>query len=523
MTTILDILKNLKIKNYTTYGKDIAKVDETFFGKKQGKLVLVTAISPTKSGNGKTTVSIGLADALNKIKKTSAILSLREPSMGPVFGLKGGATGGGKCLLVPSSDINLHFTGDMHAITAANNLICACIDNSIYQGNPLDIDINKILFNRCLDCNDRALRSIEVGDKNNKRKENFIITPASEIMAILCLSSDFEDFRKRVSKIIVALSTKGKPIYVKDLEITDAVCSLMINAINPNLVRSLADTPAFVHGGPFANIAHGASSIIATKKALSYADYAITEAGFGADLGAEKFFNVVCPKLGKYPDAVVLIATVNALKYNGNGVLEAGLCNLKRHIENLKVKFNANLVVAVNKFTGDSKAELDFVINYCKRLGVDAAICDAYNNGASGAMDLANMVIKAASKTNNARSLYSSDLKIEKKIEKIAKEVYGAGSVSLSDNAKEKLKQINKLKLNSLPVIMAKTQYSFTADEKVLGAPTGFILEINDLQIKSGAGFIVAVCGKQLLMPALPKQPNACKVKLDRKKIVALD
>lgn len=514
---ILKTLEKLGIKNYTTYGEHIAKVDEESRGNKNGKLVLVSAISPTKSGNGKTTVSIGLAEALNR--EYAAVLSLREPSMGPVFGLKGGATGGGKCAVEPQVEINLHFTGDMHAITSANNLICACLDNSIFQGNPLDIDINKIMFNRCLDMNDRALRDIVIGDKNHKRKESFVITPASEIMAILCLSKNFAELKKKIANILIAKTTKDEPVYVKDLGITDAVCGVLINAIRPNLVETAAGTPAFVHGGPFANIAHGASTIIATNMALSYGDYCVTEAGFGADLGAEKFFDVVCPKLGRYPDCVVLIATVNAVKYNGEGVLKNGLCNLQRHIDNLSKKFGATVVVTVNKFGTDSQEEIDELLNFCKEQNIQACVCDSFANGADGAMELKDAVVAACNTASRPKSIYTSKKSIPEKIEAVATKIYGAGTVTYSDKAKETLDYIEKHGYSKFPVCLAKTQYSFSADEKLLGAPEGFEIHVADIQIRSGAGFIVAVCGKMLLMPALPKVPNACGMKLKGKQL----
>lgn len=515
MNKILDIINKLKIKKYTTFGENIAKVDESCYGKKHGKLILVTAISPTKNGNGKTTVSIGLADALNQ--KYSAVLSLREPSMGPVFGAKGGAAGGGKCLLIPASEIDLHFTGDMHAITSANNLICACIDNAIYQGNSLNIDPTSIFIKRCVDMNDRALRDIMIGDEKNRRREHFIITSATELMAILCLSNNFDDLKQKISQMVVAKSYDGKYITVKDLGICDAVSGLFYKAISPNLVTSIAGTPAFVHGGPFANIAHGASSIIATKMAMSYGDYAITEAGFGADLGAEKFFDVVCPKLGKFPDCVVLIVTMPALKTNGNGNYKDGLANLQRHIDNLKNKFGANIVVTINKFTGDDNKEIKNVINYCEEQGIHAAVCTAYSSGAKGAEELSKLVIEECQKPNNSHSLYDYNLSINKKIEKIAKETYGAGKVEFSSLAKQKLKEISKMKYDNYPVIIAKTQYSFSCDDKLLGAPTGFEFLVNDIELRTGAGFVVAVCGKQLLMPALGKHPNANKLKLKGK------
>ncbi len=517
MVDVENKLKEFNITNYCKVGQGIYKLDETKYGKKHGKLILVTAMSPTKSGNGKTTVSIGLADALSK--QYSTILSLREPSLGPVFGAKGGATGGGKCALVPSSKIDLHFSGDMHAITSANNLICACLDNHIFQGNELNIDINEIYISRALDMNDRALRDIVIGDKDHKRKEHFIITSATEIMAILCLSKNFKELQENVKKMVIAKSLDGKLITVDNLGISDSVCGLLSDAISSNAVLTKEDNLAFVHGGPFANIAHGASSIIATKMALSYADFVVTEAGFGADLGAEKFFDVVCPKLGKYPDAVVLIATIAALKENGYGDLNSGLKNLQKHIDNLTNLFGANLVVAVNNF-GDSDAEINYVIDYCNNQGIKACKFDGYKSGSKGAKELASLIIEESSKKCTCKSLYNEKLGISAKIDTIAKNVYGAKSVSYSKKAEQKIQELEKLGYGKLPVVIAKTQYSFSCDDKLFGAPTDFEIPVTDVELRAGAGFVVAVCGKQLLMPALGKNPRAKTLKLKGKELL---
>ncbi len=517
MADINKILKNLNIKGYTMYGSQIAKVSQQERGSKNGKLVLVTAISPTKSGNGKTTVSIGLADAL--CEHGTAILSLREPSLGPVFGLKGGATGGGASTIEPHDKINLHFTGDMHAITSANNLVCAALDNHIFFGNSLQINRQKVYISRCLDMNDRALRTVTL---SSGRKESFVITAASEFMALLTLSSDFADLKQRVDKLVVAENMARQPVTIADLGITDAVCSLLVDAINPNLVATKCGTPALVHGGPFANIAHGASSVIATKMALSFADYCVTEAGFGADLGGEKFFDIVCPKLNKYPDCVVLIATISALKEHGNGSISAGMCNLKKHLDNLKNLFGANVVVTINKFAEDIDSELNEAVALCQNLGAEVCICDCFAQGKSGAAELAAMVAKTCQKRNACKSLQKNDSNILQKIEDIATLVYGAGKVELSKEAQEQYNLLKEWNLANLPVVIAKTQYSFSTDDKLLGAPTGHILQVSQLQPRCGAGFIVAVCGKMLLMPGLPSTPNAQKIRLSGTKITSL-
>lgn len=520
MTTLEQIINRLGINNYTMLGKDIAKVDERCRGKKKGKLVLVTSISPTKSGNGKTTVSIGLADALNKT--STAMLSLREPSMGPVFGMKGGATGGGKTTIDPQDKINLHFTGDFHAITAANNLVCAALDNHIYWGNNLQIEPDTICINRCLDCNDRALRSVEIGTGANRRKESFVITAASEFMAIFCLAKDFADLKARVARLVVAANKQGNPVTVNDLGITDAVCCLLTEAINPNLVLTRSGTPAFVHGGPFANIAHGASSVIATKMALSCADYCVTEAGFGADLGGEKFFDIVAPVLGQYPDCVVLVATIAALKEHGNGDVNAGIVNLQKHLNNLQGSiFRANVVVAINKFEGDSEEDIAKVFKFCKTLNTPVCVCDSFSKGAEGATELAQLVIEGCQWPNSCCSLQDAKSTVEQNLRRVASFVYSADSkkIAYSPKSQQALKTLQKWGFNNLPVVIAKTQYGFD-DKGSLGAPVGHVLHVDDLIPRVGAGFVVAVCGKMMLMPGLSKQPNANNIKLDGSKIL---
>ena len=518
---LIDVINGLGIKNYTMLGQDIAKVDETCRGRKKGKLVLVTSISPTASGNGKTTVSIGLAQAINAAGK-KAILSLREPSLGPVFGLKGGATGGGKTTIEPQDKINLHFTGDFGAITSANNLICASVDNHIYWGNKLQINPNKIYINRCLDCNDRALRNVTIGSGNAARNESFVITAASELMAIFCLATSFKDLTQRVARLVVAEDKAGMPITVQDLGITDAVCCLLTSAINPNLVLTSGGTAAFVHGGPFANIAHGASSVIATKMALSYGDYCVTEAGFGSDLGGEKFFDVVSPVLGKYPDCVVLVATIAALREHGNGDINAGIINLQAHINILSQTFGANVVVAINKFAGDTATDINAVLQFCTILQISACVCTSYTDGTAGAAQLAKLVINACKQPNMCASLQQPD-DIKNNIQRVAQFVYNANSkkTEYSAKAEQAIKTLTKWGYGKLPVIIAKTQYGLD-DKGTLGAPIGHVLHVGDIQPRIGAGYIVAICGKMLLLPGLPKTPNANNIKLKGTKIIGL-
>lgn len=527
---IKNIAKKLGLtaRDIFLYGDTKAKVTKkTTKAREDSKLVLVTAINPTSAGIGKTTVSIGIADALNQLGE-SVCLALREPSLGPVFGIKGGATGGGHSQVIPMADINLHFTGDFHAITSANNLLCSMIDNHIFQGNELNIDEEKILFHRCLDLNDRALRSVTVGQTKieQPRKDSFTITAASEIMAIMCLSKNLADLKTRLGNILVAVSKKGKPIYAKDLQAQDAMAILLEQALYPNLVQTLEGTPALVHLGPFANIAHGCNSITATKLSMSLAKYTITEAGFGADLGAEKFLDLKCRIAELKPNAVVLVATIQALKLHG-GVskdnlkeenlvaLEEGMGNLLRHIEIIKSVYKLPLVVTLNKYTSDSPREVELVLNKLKSLNVKYAINDAWALGGEGAIDLAKTVMSACEEDNSKFS-YSYELEdsIEKKITDIAKSVYGADGVELLEPAKEAIKTIEKLKLSHYPVVIAKTQYSLSDNAKLIGAPKGFTITIRDIEIRNGAGFLVALAGDMMLMPGLSKKPAATGMKI---------
>lgn len=508
------------------YGKFKAKIYPRL-EPSNSKLILVTATNPTPYGEGKTTMSIGLADALNSLGK-KVCLALREPSLGPVFGIKGGAAGGGYSQLAPMEDLNLHFTGDFHAITSANNLISAMIDNSLYQENPLKIE--KILWKRCMDMNDRALRFVTVGQGGRTdgvpREDGFNITAASEIMAVLCLATSLSDLKERVANIMVAYDSDKKPIYVRDLGCQDAVCILLKDAIKPNLFQTLEHTPTLVHGGPFANIAHGCNSVIATKTALNLADYVITEAGFGSELGAEKFLDIKCRVAEIKPSAVVLVSTIRSLKYNGEAnkdeitkpdmnALKKGIENLGGHIENLKGKFGQNVVVALNKFGFDTDEEINFVKEYCRELGVEVAVCENFLKGGKGALELAELVLKACDKPNKINFTYEMSDDTKTKIEKVAKEIYGAGEVVFEEAALKKLEMIKELNLSHLPVCIAKTQYSFSDDAKLLGRAKGFTFSVKDLDIRTGAGFIVAVCGKIMLMPGLPKVPAAVNMKID--------
>ena len=509
-------LKNSEIVQYGDYKAKITKKIKPT----NNKLVLVTAINPTSAGIGKTTVSIGLADALNYLGD-SVCLALREPSLGPVFGVKGGATGGGHSQVVPMTDINLHFNGDFHAITSANNLLSSMIDNHIFQGNELNIDPEKIFFHRCLDVNDRSLRSVTVSQTKieNPRQDGFTITAASEIMAIMCLSKDINDLKKRLGNIMIALNKKGKPVYAKDLKIADAMAILLKDAMYPNLVQTLEGTPALIHLGPFANIAHGCNSINATKLSMSLAEYTITEAGFGADLGAEKFLDLKCRIADIKPNCVVLVSTIQALKLHGGvskdnlkeenlDALKLGIGNLLRHIDIIRNTFKLPLVVTLNKYSSDSPLEVETVLNKLEELNVSYSINDAWALGGVGAIDLANKV-KEACKQDNSQFSYSYNLddSVEKKIEDIAKNVYGANGVKFSEEAKKSLETINKLKLNHYPIIIAKTQYSLSDNAKLIGAPTNFEITIRDIEIRNGAGFLVALAGDMLLMPGLSKTP----------------
>ena len=509
------------------YGKYKAKISletiKRLENNQDGKLILVTAINPTPAGEGKTTTMIGLAQAMNKIGKKT-IVAMREPSLGPCFGIKGGAAGGGYAQVVPMEDINLHFTGDIHAITTANNLISAMLDNSLQQGNPLNIDERQIVWKRVVDLNDRALRHIVVGlgGKANgvPREDGFDITVASEIMGILCLANDLSDLKSRVARIIVAYTRDGSPVTVEDLKATGAVTLLLKDAIKPNLVQTLDHTPVFVHGGPFANIAHGCNSVMATKLALKLAPYTVTEAGFGADLGAEKFLDIKCRQAGLKPDAVVIVATVRALKMHGgmdkkelaNENLEAlrkGIANLEKHIENI-TKYGLPAIVAINAFPTDTKAELDLLEEICNAKGVKVALSEVWAKGADGGIELANGLIDLLeNKENNFKPIYDLDLPIDEKIKTIAREIYGADDVIFTKKAKTNIKKLTDLGLDKLPICIAKTQYSLSDDASLLGRPTGFNIEINDLIPNTGSGFLVAISGDIMRMPGLPKVPAA--------------
>lgn len=518
------------------YGHYKAKLSETLYSKlafkNDGKLILVTAINPTPAGEGKTTVSVGLAEAMAKIGK-KAMLALREPSLGPVFGIKGGAAGGGYAQVVPMEDINLHFTGDMHAITSANNLLCAMIDNHMQQGNELQIDQRRIMFKRCLDMNDRALRNIIIGlgGKVNgiPREDGFQITVASEIMAILCLATDLSDLKERIGNILVAYNLKGEPVFARDLGACGAITALLKDALKPNLVQTLENTPAFIHGGPFANIAHGCNSIRATMLALKLGDYCITEAGFGSDLGAEKFFDIKCRYGGLTPSCVVLVATIRALKYNGGvfktdlekenmWALEKGIINLQTHIENMH-KYHIPVVVAINKFHTDTEQEIEFVTNFCSQLGVEVSMCEVFAKGSEGGVDLAQKVCETielcAENENSFKPLYDTDLPIKAKIETIAKEIYRADGVTYTTQAEKAIKEIEGIGFRDLPVCIAKTQYSLSDNPALLGKPKNFKITVRDAKLSSGAGFIVVYTGDIMTMPGLPKAPSALKIDCD--------
>lgn len=504
---------------------DLAKRLEN---KPDGKLILVTAINPTPAGEGKTTTTVGLGQAMSKIGK-NAIIALREPSLGPVFGIKGGAAGGGYAQVVPMEDINLHFTGDMHAITAANNLLCAILDNHLQQGNQLNIDPRRVLFKRCMDMNDRALRFVNVGlgGKANgvPREDGFQITVASEVMAILCLAADLQDLKERLGNILVAYTYDNRPVYAKDLQVNGSMAVLLKDAIKPNLVQTLENTPALMHGGPFANIAHGCNSVRATKLALKLADYTITEAGFGSDLGAEKFLDIKCRYAGLAPSAIVVVATLRALKYNGGvpkadtakpnvEAVKAGLCNLAAHVENMK-KYGVPVVVAINHFLTDSDEEVEVLENYCRENDVEFALSDVFAKGGEGGIELAHKVVKACEKPANFAPIYDVDLPIKKKIETIAKTIYGADGVTYSSEANKAIAEIEKLGKDKLPICMAKTQYSLSDDATKLGRPTGFKINIRDVKLSAGAGFIVALSGAIMTMPGLGKEPAAYRIDID--------
>ena len=509
------------------YGKYKAKLSDELIrrvsDRKDGKLILVTAINPTPAGEGKTTTSVGLGEAFGRLGKR-AVIALREPSLGPCFGIKGGAAGGGYAQVVPMEDLNLHFTGDFHAITSANNLLAALLDNHIQQGNQLGIDPRQIVWKRCMDMNDRVLRNIVVGLGSKMdgmvREDHFVITVASEIMAILCLADDMHDLKRRLGRIIVAYTFDGKPVTADDLKATGAMAALLKDALKPNLIQTLEHTPAIVHGGPFANIAHGCNSVRATKTALKLADYVITEAGFGADLGAEKFFDIKCRKAGLAPDAVVLVATVRALKYNGGvakadlgtenlDALKKGIVNLEKHIENLQ-KFGVPVVVTLNSFVTDTKAETDYVEQFCRERGCEFALSEVWEKGGKGGIELANKVLLTLEqKESHFKPLYPDDMSLEDKIATVAREIYGADGVTYSAAAKKELKRIADMGMSSFPVCMAKTQYSLSDDQTKLGRPNGFTINVREVYVSAGAGFVVAVTGSIMTMPGLSKNPAA--------------
>lgn len=534
MKKIVDIASEIGIKEdeIEPYGHYKAKISDDLIkrlqDKEDGKLVLVTAVNPTPAGEGKTTVSIGLGQGMHKIGK-NAVIALREPSLGPVFGIKGGAAGGGYSQVVPMEDINLHFTGDMHAITSANNLMCAILDNHIQQGNVLGIDQRRVLIKRCLDMNDRALRNIvcSLGGKLNgiPREDHFIITVASEVMAILCLAEDLFDLKKRLGNILVAYTYDGKPVYCRDIQADGAMTVLLKDAIKPNLVQTLENTPVIMHGGPFANIAHGCNSIRATKTALKLGDYCITEAGFGSDLGAEKFLDIKCRFAGIKPSCIVLVSTVRSMKYNGGvakteltkenmAALEKGSVNLGAHIDNLK-KFGVPVVVAINHFYADTDREIEFVKNFCESKGADFSVTKCFAEGGIGSMDLAEKVVKACEKENNFHHLYDLDMPIYEKIETIAKEIYGADGVDYTKEAKKSIDEFIELGADKIPVCMAKTQYSLSDNPNALGRPAGFRITVSSASLSNGAGFIVLQTGSIMTMPGLSKTPAAYSINID--------
>ena len=532
---IKEIAKSLSIEedDLELYGKYKAKLPlslvDKYSDRPDGKLILVTAINPTPAGEGKTTVTVGLGEAMSKIGK-NAVIALREPSMGPVFGIKGGAAGGGYAQVIPMEDINLHFTGDMHAITAANNLLCAIIDNHIQQGNELSIDPRRILFKRCLDMNDRALRNVIVGlgGKLNgvPREDGFMITVASEVMAILCLASDIDDLKLRLGRILVAYTYDGKPVYAKDLQVVGAMAALLKDAIKPNLVQTLENTPALMHGGPFANIAHGCNSVTATKLGLKLADYCITEAGFGADLGAEKFLDIKCRYAGLKPSCIVIVATIRALKYNGGvaksdlkyenvSALEKGIVNLQTHIENMK-KYGVPVVVAINRFMTDTDEEIKFIEDFCEKQDVLVSLTEVFANGGNGGVDLAKKVVKTIEKKpSDFKPLYNAELPIKEKLDIIAREIYRADGVVYTKSAEKAIAEIEALGKDKLPVCVAKTQYSLSDDQTKLGKPENFTITVRDVRLSAGAGFIVALTGDIMTMPGLSKQPAAYCIDVD--------
>ena len=535
MEPITEVAKRLDIREdeLELYGKYKAKFSDELLERLKdepdGKLVLVTAINPTPAGEGKTTTSVGLGQAFGKLGK-KAVIALREPSLGPCFGIKGGAAGGGYAQVVPMEDLNLHFTGNFHAITSANNLLAALLDNHIQQGNELGIDPRQIIWKRCLDMNDRVLRNVVVGLGSKMdgmvREDHFVITVASEIMAVLCLADDMEDLKRRLGNIIVAYNFEGKPVTADDLHATGSMAALLKDALKPNLIQTLEHTPAIVHGGPFANIAHGCNSVRATKAALKLSDIVVTEAGFGADLGAEKFLDIKCRKAGLKPDAVVLVATVRALKYNGGvpkenlsdenlEALKKGIVNLEKHIENLQ-KYHVPVVVTLNSFVSDTEAEVAYIENFCKERGCEFALSEVWEKGGEGGIALANKVLETLEKKeSHFAPIYEDSLSLEEKIETIAKEIYGADGVTYSPAAKKELKRITDMGMGHFPVCMAKTQYSLSDDPKKLGRPSGFTVNVREVYVSAGAEFVVAVNGSIMTMPGLPKKPAAFGIDVD--------
>ena len=537
MKPITEVAEQLGIQadELELYGKYKAKISDEYMKRiannPDGKLILVTAINPTPAGEGKTTVTVGLGEAFGKLNK-NAIIALREPSLGPCFGIKGGAAGGGYAQVVPMEDLNLHFTGDFHAITAANNLLAALLDNHIQQGNELRIDPRQVVWKRCMDMNDRVLRNIVVGLGNKMdgtvREDHFVITVASEIMAVLCLAKDMEDLKERLSQIVVAYDYDGKTVRAGQLNAVGAMAALLKDALKPNLIQTLEHTPALVHGGPFANIAHGCNSVRATKTALKIADYVITEAGFGADLGAEKFFDIKCRKAGLKPDAVVLVATIRALKYNGGvpkadlntenlDALAKGIVNLEKHIENLQ-KYGVPVVVTLNAFVADTEAEVQFVKDFCEKKGCEFALAEVWAKGGEGGIPLAEKVIETIeTKESNFKVLYEDSLSLKEKIETVAKEIYGAGSVNYAPAVLKQLEKLESLGYGDLPVCMAKNQYSLSDDPNKLGRPEGFEMSVREVYVSAGAGFVVVLTGAIMTMPGLPKRPAAERIDVDEK------
>lgn len=540
MLPIQEVASSLGIREdeLELYGKYKAKLSDELMedikDRPNGKLILVTAINPTPAGEGKTTTSVGLGQAFGKLGK-KAVIALREPSLGPCFGIKGGAAGGGYAQVVPMEDLNLHFTGDFHAITSANNLLAALLDNHIQQGNELGIDPRQIVWKRCLDMNDRVLRNVVVGLGNKMdgmvREDHFVITVASEIMAILCLADDMNDLKRRLGRIVVAYTFDGKPVTAEDLNAVGSMAALLKDALKPNLIQTLEHTPAIVHGGPFANIAHGCNSVRATKTALKLADYVITEAGFGADLGAEKFFDIKCRKAKLTPDAVVLVATIRALKYNGGvaksdlaeenlEALKAGIVNLEKHIENLQ-KYGVPVVVTLNSFVTDTPAETAYVEQFCKERGCEFALSEVWEKGGEGGVALAEKVLDTLeNKKSSFKLLYEDELSLKEKIETVAKEIYGADGVTYSAAAEKELKRITDLGMGHFPVCMAKTQYSLSDDAKKLGRPSGFTINVREVYVSAGAGFVVAVNGSIMTMPGLPKQPAAYNIDVNDEGVI---